>query len=282
MPHFEWWQPVLLGADIVILGLIAGAWVERLFLGRRGFHFGPLLPRTKSTEPIVAYRGWHDPGGLGLLASVGIGDYFWPARIAEPAQCKMNSTHRQTQTPRADCSCGYYARTKKEMLRIALDGIENGSQMHMIVGQASLWGRVIECETGYRAQYCYPRLLFGLERDKKRIRDLAQRYGVEYEIVADTEALAVRLGATALQIENAKRLYEANRTMRAAQAEYHQLMANIQGLQHNQQSMQAYIAANFTQQSLQNLYGQMMGQQPSGNHQPGCGCLTCFTVRPQP
>jgi len=45
-------------------------------------------------------------------------------------------------------------------------------------GRVALWGRVIECENGCRAQYGYPQELFLISNDKTLGSALANAYGV--------------------------------------------------------------------------------------------------------
>jgi hypothetical protein len=53
------------------------------------------------------------------------------------------------------------------------------------LGEVSLWGRVIECERGFRASLAYPRRLYlpadGLHRRRGRLVDDLEAYGVPVE-----------------------------------------------------------------------------------------------------
>ena len=49
-----------------------------------------------------------------------------------------------------------------------------------VIGQASLWGRVISCTDGWRAQYAYPYSL--RVPDGNVAAKLIRRYGVEVEV----------------------------------------------------------------------------------------------------
>jgi hypothetical protein len=57
--------------------------------------------------------------------------------------------------PGKDCTCGVWAfRTLEEFQKMA------ASYEVAVVGQVYLWGRILECENGYRAQFAYPKELW--------------------------------------------------------------------------------------------------------------------------
>ena len=95
------------------------------------------------------------------------------------------------EAPGEDCGCGIYAaRTPDIALRyLGRLGLIRGARAALI-GQVSLWGRVIECESGWRASYAYPSCLFLLRaRPSRRGRDAHQlalglaAYRVPVEVV---------------------------------------------------------------------------------------------------
>jgi len=104
------------------------------------------------TEPIVAWRAWaltgHRDGTELLLRPVAGRSRPW--RPMEPAEaaCKHARLHG---APNVDCSCGLHGTHDVEILR--------RTRCPAVLGRVAFWGRVIEHELGYRAQFGYPQRL---------------------------------------------------------------------------------------------------------------------------
>jgi len=105
-------------------------------------------------EPIVAWRTWT----LGrsrlaerplLLPIAGPGSPWVPREPAR-ASCRRRGVHGGV-VPGARCRCGLHATDELEPLRRAREPT--------VLGRVALWGRVIEHEHGYRAEYGYPQRL---------------------------------------------------------------------------------------------------------------------------
>jgi hypothetical protein len=105
-----------------------------------------------TTEPIVAWRAWaltgHRDGTELLLRTVAGRSRPW--RPMEPAEaaCKHARLHG---APNVDCSCGLHGTHDVEILR--------RTRCPAVLGRVAFWGRVIEHELGYRAQFGYPQRL---------------------------------------------------------------------------------------------------------------------------
>lgn len=104
------------------------------------------------TEPIVAWRAWALTGrrdGSELLLRP-VAGRSRPWRPMEPAEaaCKHARLHG---APNVDCSCGLHGTHDVEILR--------RTRCPAVLGRVAFWGRVIEHELGYRAQYGYPQRL---------------------------------------------------------------------------------------------------------------------------
>jgi hypothetical protein len=93
---------------------------------------------------IVGYRVWQW-NATGLKSLNGIRRH--PGE-AFTAQCKTQGCH---EVPRSDCTCGIYASKSLHHLR------RTGYTQHGIHGEVCLWGRVVEHEGGWRAQFAYPK-----------------------------------------------------------------------------------------------------------------------------
>ena len=103
-------------------------------------------------EPVIAWRAWalsghRDGSGLLLRPVAGRSRPWKPLEVAEAA-CKAARFH---VAPNLDCTCGLHGAHDAEILRKA--------KAPAVLGRVALWGRVIEHEHGYRAQYAYPQRL---------------------------------------------------------------------------------------------------------------------------
>jgi hypothetical protein len=124
--------------------------------------------------PVEGVRFWHFENDS--LSSAGISDVLWPKYEKSEAKCCC------TVTPGcAPCKGGLYAyRSMKDliadnlgMLTWLMFGDLVGS---MVVGTVSLWGTIIECSQGYRAQYGYPSGLYNF--GSVPLVSVSQSYGV--------------------------------------------------------------------------------------------------------
>jgi hypothetical protein len=101
------------------------------------------------TDPILAWRTWtlcgsRDGGDLRLLPLFG-DRRPWPARTPARASCTRRGRHA---VPGLGCTCGWYAMHDHGPLRRSRDPA--------VLGTVALWGRVVEHDFGFRAEYAYP------------------------------------------------------------------------------------------------------------------------------
>jgi hypothetical protein len=128
-----------------------------------------LGPPAASDEPIIAWRAWRvalasdDP----TLGSMYV-SYFWPA--GQPAQADRIGDYYDGPPT------GIHAFRTKDAL---LATFEHDS--HLVFGTVALWGRVIEHEHGYRAEFAYPQRLY--VADAGLAQGLARAYGCEVEVL---------------------------------------------------------------------------------------------------
>jgi len=104
------------------------------------------------TEPIVAWRAWaltgRRDGARLLLRPVAKRARTWQPREIVQASCR---TSRRHDAPDPLCTCGLHATHTIDVLR--------RTRCPAVLGRVALWGRVVEHEHGYRAQYAYPQRL---------------------------------------------------------------------------------------------------------------------------
>jgi hypothetical protein len=153
-------------------------------------------------EPVEAWRVWAvvEVGGLPRLRSV-YHEVRWSPGTACAAACMsrrrpLRRLWRRSRSdhgaPVADCTCGIYASADLPTVARYLEPPLAASEVCRVLGRVALWGKVVECEHGWRAGFAYPtRLYVPAELDCRRARsfltdDLAfelAAYGVPVETV---------------------------------------------------------------------------------------------------
>ncbi len=103
-------------------------------------------------DPISAWRVWTLSGNrrgekLAIRPIAGI-RRPWPALRPARAACVRRRRH---EVPGFDCTCGLYATRSPELLMHARDPA--------VAGTVGLWGRIVEHEHGFRAEFGYPQRL---------------------------------------------------------------------------------------------------------------------------
>ena len=120
-----------------------------------------------AVEPVVGWRCWRlrdSPEGFALTSACR------PVRW-DPGRPLEASCEACQAPPGRGCTCGIYAAAEPRLPHAylpphvkAADRIRTqailGYDVVMAVGLAALWGSVIECEWGWRAQFAYPTSLY--------------------------------------------------------------------------------------------------------------------------
>lgn len=153
-----------------------------------------------SVTPIVAWRYWRLGAGDSLLRSLTGRHQQWQPGQALRARCRFDDVDRSDwryrmvsgfstephPAPREGCTCGLYAARSLEDLRgQMLFGLNR-----MVVGQVSMWGKVIPGQHGYRSEFAYPARLSVFEGVINRdpgVLDSLSAYGVPVEVVGDRQ-----------------------------------------------------------------------------------------------
>jgi len=127
---------------------------------------------------------------------------WWPSRPGLPAPCWQHAG----PAPAEGCRCGIYAATTAAQAAASITEPPRPREriVHHVIGRISLWGTVVECERGWRAERAYPASLavpaprrrrrrghiLRPRRQQPRSRSAAEiagalcEYGVPIELVA--------------------------------------------------------------------------------------------------
>lgn len=115
---------------------------------------------------------------------------YWRPRKKMVAYCTKRGIASEHDAPGEYCDCGIYAFSAPDHPDLIAQ--------NKIWGEIAMWGEVLICETGYRAEYAYPTNLFMRDTGTKGVRyvasELEQTYGVPVFLVPE------RRGQTAAQI----------------------------------------------------------------------------------
>jgi hypothetical protein len=103
-------------------------------------------------EPVTAWRAWalgRTPDGQPELRPIIYSGERWPAREVARAECPPHARSGHL-APDPDCTCGLYA----------VDGLDRlpavmGRDV-TVIGSVSVWGTLIEHDSGFRAELGYP------------------------------------------------------------------------------------------------------------------------------
>lgn len=118
-----------------------------------------------TADPIVAWRKWWVDIDTGLLISL-FKDTVWVPGEKMTATClaqtgPVHITRRAcSSSPQFECQCGIWGVPARDDLPRYGEGPGPRAPEHqshlIVVGRVTLWGRVIEHDRGWRAQYAYP------------------------------------------------------------------------------------------------------------------------------
>jgi hypothetical protein len=150
-------------------------------------------------SPIIGYRIWQwDAAGLKSLN----GELWFP-RQPLSAVCRADAkgsilgltkpaVHDAADLPSLRCTCGVYAAKSREHLNRC------GYRKFAVRGEVFMWGRMVEHERGWRAEFAYPKtfilapgvLPFSLSTIDARLRDLTA-FGTDIFILHHQQCIAL-------------------------------------------------------------------------------------------
>lgn len=157
-------------------------------------------------EPIVGWRQWNFMYPH-FLANLGNDTIYVPREKIE-ARCGQED-HSEQQAPHLPCTCGIYAYKEKPRLLGELRntyGRPLPSVLHrrvppvpglrLVYGEINLWGKVIEHEDGYRAQFGYPKRLWCTPAIEPLAGWIGYVYGVPCEVMPSGDGEEIKVKST--------------------------------------------------------------------------------------
>ena len=149
-------------------------------------------------EPIVGWRQWNFMYPH-FLANLGNDTIYVPREKIE-ARCEQYSTigtlvlgkdPSEQQAPHLTCTCGIYAYKEKPRLLREMRNIYSG--LRLVYGEINLWGKVIEHEDGYRAQFGYPKRLWCTPAIEPLAGWIGYVYGVPCEVMPSGDGEEIKI-----------------------------------------------------------------------------------------
>lgn len=135
-------------------------------------------------------------------------DTIWPADAPLTAGCNRVWTRIRSRLPwRSDathdvpvwrCSCGIYAAHEPELAAEYLylySDVHQPRVVYRAIGLVSMWGIVVEGESGWRASSAFPNRLFLPRSPRSDVETICEGladYGVPIEIIDDAETPVAR------------------------------------------------------------------------------------------
>ena len=159
-------------------------------------------------EPIVGWRQWNFMYPH-FLANLGNDTIYVPREKIE-ARCEEYSTigtlvlgkdPSEQQAPHLTCTCGIYAYKEKPRLLREIRNIYSGlwlvanNRYVPIYGEINLWGKVIEHEDGYRAQFGYPKRLWCTPAIEPLAGWIGYVYGVPCEVMPSGDDEEIKINS---------------------------------------------------------------------------------------
>jgi hypothetical protein len=158
-----------------------------------------------SREPIVGWRQWNFMYPH-FLANLGNDTIYVPREKIE-ARCEQYSTigtlahpkDHSEPAPHVPCTCGIYAYKEKSRLLREIKNIYSGLRLVAnnryvpIYGEINLWGKVIEHEDGYRAQFGYPKRLWCTPAIEPLAGWIGYVYGVPCEVTPSEDDEEIKI-----------------------------------------------------------------------------------------
>jgi len=161
-------------------------------------------------QPLEGWRVWKivtlpsHRQELPLLRSV-ILDTPWTPRRKVAAEHSFDLGAKCQGLLKSSCSCGMYAFKNPTDAFTYLSGVRDrlmGMCVDTALGSVSLWGKVVECERGYRAQYAYPRHLYLPATACHRVWEVSSAFGVPVGVYASLDKSEISVAESIESVDN--------------------------------------------------------------------------------
>jgi hypothetical protein len=165
------------------------------------------------SAPVTGWRAWTvvvTPAGL-RLGSV-LHDLVWPLGLPVLAECRLDEDPFAAPVaphpvPGAACNCGFHAARDAADALSYVRGRDEPGTVCRILGQVTLWGHVLETESGWRASHAYPSRLY--VPDAELAAALAC-YGVDISSAECGSRLSPTCTATPLRFAPSSRIWSVS------------------------------------------------------------------------
>jgi hypothetical protein len=155
-------------------------------------------------EPLLGWRAWKvwvplsGSDSCPAFSSV-ILDTPWAPRRRFSAEHSFDLGAKCRGLLDLGCSCGIYAFKEPPEAVVYLMEVRDrllGMTVEVALGTVSLWGRVIECELGYKGQYAYPQHIYLPASLARFLPKVSSAFGVTAGIYASTCEEEISLSAS--------------------------------------------------------------------------------------
>ncbi len=145
-------------------------------------------------EPLLGWRAWkvrapfsgsHACPGLSSVVL----DTPWAPRRRFSAEHSFDLGVKCRGLLELDCSCGIYAFNDPLEAYVYMMRVRDrllGMSVEVAIGAVSLWGKVVECELGYKAEYAYPHHIYLPASFGRYLPVVSSAFGVATGVYAST------------------------------------------------------------------------------------------------
>ncbi|MCL5669707.1 MAG: hypothetical protein M1423_00145 [Acidobacteria bacterium] len=152
-------------------------------------------------QPLVGWRAWKvwaprtGSAPCPVFSSV-ILDTSWVPRRRFTAEHSFDLGAKCHGLLKLDCSCGVYAFKDPIEAFIYMMQVRDrllGMSVEVALGSVNLWGRVVDCESGYKAQYAYPCHFYLPASFARFLPEVGSAFGIPTGIYMSTFEEEIRL-----------------------------------------------------------------------------------------
>lgn len=155
-------------------------------------------------EPLLGWRAWKVWAPLSssdsyLAFSSVILDTPWTPRRKVTAEHSFDLGAKCCGLLESGCSCGVYAFKDAADAFAYLTKVRDrllGMSVDVALGTVSLWGRVVDCERGYKAQFAYPHHIYLPATISRFMLKVSSAFGVDVGVYASTCEDEIRLAVS--------------------------------------------------------------------------------------